>query len=91
MISDGKAFMDDTPREQVRAERLEGTDSKHRGAGVETNLALFETMLGGGAEGSRWCMRAKINMKDPNGTLRDPVMFRVNETPHHRPGTKYKA
>ncbi len=91
MIRDGKAFMDDTPQEQMREERSERKDSARRGASVETNLALFEAMLLGGEEGGKWCMRAKINMQDNNGTLRDPVMFRVNETPHHRTGSRYKA
>lgn len=56
-----------------------------------TNMARFDTMLQGGVEGARWCLRARMNMQDPNGTCRDPVLYRVNETPHHRTGTKYKA
>ena len=91
MIRDGNAFMDDTPQEQMREEREKRVDSKRRAESIETNLSRFETMLGGGDLGRPWCMRAKINMQDNNGTLRDPVMFRCNETPHHRTGTKYKA
>ena len=91
MIRSGKAFMDDTPQEKMRDERNNRIDSVHRNTSIEENLARFETMLKGGEEGSKWCMRAKINMQDDNGTLRDPVMYRVNETPHHRTGTRYKA
>ena len=91
MISEGLAFMDDTPQEQMKIERANFEDSKNRNLSPEENLKLFDIMCSGSPEGANYCLRAKIDMKSKNGTMRDPVLYRQNLTPHHRSGTKYKA
>ena len=83
--------MDDTPQEQMREERGNLIESGRRNVSVAENISRFQEMLIGSTEGKRWCMRAKIDMKSDNGTMRDPVMFRCNDTPHHRTGTRFKA
>jgi hypothetical protein len=91
LIRDGLAYMDNTPQEQMKLERGERLDSKHRNQTPKEALELFNLMCSGSEEGAVWCLRAKINMQSDNGTMRDPVLFRQNATPHHRSGTKYKA
>jgi len=91
LIGEGKAYMDATPMEVMRDERMKMQDSKYRDTSPEENLELFEKLLKGEKDAQPYCLRAKINMSDPNGTLRDPVLYRYNDTPHHRTGTRYKA
>ena len=91
LINNGLAFMDDTPQEQMQKERMEREESKHRNQSHKDTLAHFALMCSGKEEGAKWCLRAKMDMKSDNGTMRDPVIYRQNNTPHHRSGTTYKA
>jgi len=91
MIENGLAFMDDTPQEQMQKERMDRQNSKHRDQSPAEALEHFNLMCSGKEEGKAWCLRAKIDMTSDNGTMRDPVLYRQNTTPHHRSGTKYKA
>lgn len=92
MIKEGKAYCDDTPQEKMREERGEGIASARRDRSVEDNLAIFtEEMAKGTEEGLKNCVRAKISVDAGNKTLRDPVIYRCNLTPHHRTGDKWKV
>jgi len=90
MIKDGKAYADNTPQEQLRDEREKRIESSHRNDTVANNLAHFEEMKSGSAEGTTWFIRAKIDMSSNNGAMRDPVIYRCNPQPHHRTGDTWK-
>mmetsp|Transcript_28340 Transcript_28340/g.48205 ORF Transcript_28340/g.48205 Transcript_28340/m.48205 type:complete len:895 (+) Transcript_28340:83-2767(+) len=91
MIDNGLAYMDDTPQEQMQKERMDRQHSKHCEQSPSEAMEYFKLMCSGKEDGKPWCLRAKMDMSSDNGTLRDPVLYRQNTTPHHRSGTKYKA
>lgn len=87
------AYVDDSTSEQIAA--LKGTptepgkDSPHRFRTVDENLNLFERMRKGEfPDGSR-TLRAKIDMEHPNMLMRDPLMYRIKHSHHHRTGDKW--
>ena len=93
LIKKGKAYVCDLAGEQVSEHRgtltQAGKDSPYRNRSVEENLDLFRRMRAGEfPDGSR-TLRAKIDMASPNFNLRDPVMYRILHTPHHRQGDKW--
>lgn len=95
LIKAGKAYVDDSTPEEMRKMRgvptEAGTESPYRNRSVEENLDLFERMNAGEfPEGSK-VLRAKIDMSSPNMHLRDPIMYRILLTPHHRTGDKWKV
>lgn len=90
LIREGKAYVDDTPRDQMKEERMNGIESKHRNNTVDENLTLWMEMIAGSDRGKMCCLRGKLDMQDPNKSLRDPVYYRCNDTAHHRIGSKYK-
>lgn len=90
IIKMGKAYADNTPQEQLREERMAHIESSHRNDSIEDSLAHFEEMKKGTEEGTKWYIRARINMADFNGAMRDPVIYRCNPQPHHRTGATWK-
>ncbi|KAI7897974.1 tRNA synthetases class I, catalytic domain-containing protein [Cokeromyces recurvatus] len=91
MIKEGKAYCDDTDQATMREQRTSRTPSKCRDNSVEENLRRFQEMTKGSKEGLQNCLRAKIDYASLNGTMRDPVIYRCNLTPHHYTGDKWKV
>lgn len=94
LIKDGKAYVDDQTADEIASQKgtptTPGTESPYRNRSVEENLKLFEGMKNGEFEPGTRVLRAKIDMASPNMHMRDPLMYRINFTPHHRTGDKWK-
>ncbi|XP_062346423.1 bifunctional glutamate/proline--tRNA ligase isoform X3 [Cinclus cinclus] len=91
LIQEGKAYVDDTPAEQMKAEREQRVESKHRNNCVNKNLQMWEEMKKGTEYGQTCCLRAKIDMSSNNGCMRDPTLYRCKNQPHPRTGNTYKV
>lgn len=93
LIKSEKAFVCDLTPEEIRNSRGSlnnpGQDSPSRNRSVEENLDLFKKMRNGEFENSKKTLRAKINMAHANLNLRDPVIYRILHTNHHRTGDKW--
>ncbi len=93
LVNLGLAYVDDQSPEEVSDTRgtltEPGQESPWRNRSVAENLDLLEKMkLGDFPEGSR-VLRARIDMAHPNIVMRDPIMYRIMRTPHHRTGDKW--
>ena len=95
LIKEGKAYIDKQPKEIIEQQRgtpqQPGTESPYRNRPVEESLDLFERMNKGEFEEGSMVLRAKIDMTSPNMHFRDPIIYRIIKTPHHRTGTKWNA
>ena len=90
LIKMGKAFVCHLSSEQMREYRgtltEPGKESPYRNRSVAENLELFEQMKNGAFEEGTCALRAKIDMASPNIIMRDPVIYRIMHTRHHRTG-----
>lgn len=93
LIREGKAYVDDQDAETISNQKgsptRPGTESPYRNRSVEENLRLFEAMKNGDFEEGACVLRAKIDMTSPNMHMRDPILYRIMKTPHHRTGDKW--
>ncbi|XP_041837203.1 bifunctional glutamate/proline--tRNA ligase isoform X3 [Melanotaenia boesemani] len=91
LLAEGKAYIDNTPPEQMKQEREQRVESKCRSNTVEQNMKMWADMKAGTEYGQTCCMRAKIDMNSNNGCLRDPTLYRCKNAPHPRTGNTYKV
>lgn len=95
MIKQGMAYIDEQTSEEIAAQKgtptQPGTPSPYRDRPVEENLELFHKMNTPDVEEGSMVLRAKLDMANPNMHFRDPIMYRIIHTPHHRTGTKWHA
>ncbi len=93
LIKKGLAYVDESTPDEIRAMRgtltEAGKNSPFRNRSVKENLLLFDKMQSGGVPDGGMVLRAKIDMASPNMNMRDPVVYRVLHTPHHRTGDKW--
>ncbi len=93
LIREGKAYVDDQDAETVSGQRgtptRPGMESPYRSRSAEENLNLFMRMRDGKFDEGACVLRAKIDMASPNMHMRDPILYRIMNTPHHRTGDKW--
>ncbi|MEC8702425.1 MAG: glutamine--tRNA ligase/YqeY domain fusion protein [Bacteroidota bacterium] len=94
LIKKGKAYVDSQSQEEISEQRgvptSSGKKSPHRDREVIENLDLFEKMKKGHFNPGDCVLRAKIDMSSPNMHMRDPVLYRIINTSHHRTNDKWK-
>ncbi len=95
LIKRGKAYIDEQSSEEIAAQKgtptQPGMESPYRNRPIEESLDLFNKMNNGEIGEGKMVLRAKIDMANPNMHFRDPIIYRVVDTPHHRTGTKWHA
>ena len=93
MIKQGNAYVDEQTAEQIAEQKgtptTPGVSSPYRDRPIEENFALFNKMNTAEAVEGSMVLRAKLDMANPNMHFRDPIMYRIIQTPHHRTGTKW--
>ena len=93
LIKKGKAYVCDLSSEEISAMRgapnVPASPSPYRIRPIEENLDLFKRMKKGEFPDGSKTLRAKIDLTSPNMHMRDPILYRILHTDHHRTGNKW--
>jgi glutaminyl-tRNA synthetase len=93
LIKKNLAYVDDSTAKEIAEQKgtpqSPGVSNRYRGRSIEENLLLFEAMKFGSFKDGEKVLRAKIDMKADNMHMRDPIMYRIKHTPHHRTGSAW--
>lgn len=95
LINKGLAYIDEQSAEEIAKQKgtptTPGVNSPYRDRPIEESLTLFRAMNTSEAVEGSMVLRAKLDMANSNMHFRDPIIYRIIHTPHHRTGTKWNA
>lgn len=95
LINKGLAYIDEQSAEEIAKQKgtptTPGVNSPYRDRPIEESLTLFRAMNTPEAVEGSMVLRAKLDMANSNMHFRDPIIYRIIHTPHHRTGTKWNA
>ena len=92
LIEKGLAYVCELTPDQMKEMRGDLTHpatSPYRDRPKEESLDLFRRMRAGEFPDGRMTLRAKIDLASGNFNMRDPVIYRINHSKHHRTGDKW--
>ncbi len=92
LIEKGLAYVCELTPEEVRQNRGDlktPAKSPYRDRPIEESLDLFERMKAGEFEDGKMTLRAKIDLASGNFNMRDPVIYRISHSSHHRTGNDW--
>ncbi|MGG6544714.1 UNVERIFIED_CONTAM: glutamine--tRNA ligase/YqeY domain fusion protein [Prevotella sp. 15_C9] len=93
MIKKGLAYVDEQDSETIAKQKgtptQAGVASPYRNRPIDESLELFKKMNTAEAVEGSMVLRAKLDMANPNMHFRDPIIYRIIHTPHHRTGNKW--
>jgi glutaminyl-tRNA synthetase len=95
LIQKGLAYIDDQSADLISLQKgtpsQPGIESPYRDRMADLNIELFSRMNRGEFEEGSHVLRAKIDMTSPNMHMRDPIIYRIIKSPHHRTGNKWNV
>ncbi len=89
LIEKGLAYVCEMTPEEVKANRGDLKNpavSYFRDRPIAESLDLFKRMRAGEFEEGKMTLRAKIDLASGNFNMRDPVLYRISHSRHHRTG-----
>ena len=93
LIDKGLAYVDELSSDEIREYRgtltEPGKDSPFRNRPIDETKDLFARMTAGEFENGTYVLRAKIDMASSNMNMRDPIIYRIMKSTHHRTGDKW--
>ena len=92
LIEKGLAYVCELTPEEVKANRGDASTpakSPYRDRPSGESLELFKRMKNGEFPDGKMTLRAKIDLGSGNFNMRDPVIYRINHSSHHRTGDKW--